>query len=97
MSLTFTGAKEASSTLNTSVVDSTVKSDNKQECYSSESHVAAAFKPSDVIELQKHVSPTVAKQQKKNDVTSDLTSMEANQGTHIITAQGFVIQHVSYI
>ena len=88
MSLTFTGAEKASPTLNTSVVDSTVKSDDEQECYSSESHVAAAFKPSDIIELQKHVSPTVAKQQRKNDVTSDLTCMEANQGTHINIIEG---------
>lgn len=82
MGLTFTGAEKASPTLKTSMVDSAVKSDNEKGCHSSESHVAAAFKPSDVIELQKHVSPTVAKQQRKNGVTSGLTSMEADHGKY---------------
>ena len=83
MSLSFAGVEKASPTPNTTIVDlvpTAVKSDNEQRCYSLESHTATALKPSDVIELQKYVSPTVAKQQRKSGVTSDLTSMGASQG-----------------
>ena len=83
MSLTFAGVEKASLTPNTTIVDlvsTAVKSDNQQRCYSLESHTASALKPSDVIQLQKHVSPTVTKQQRKSCVTSDLTSMGASQG-----------------
>ena len=84
MSLTFAGEEKASPALKTSVaeiVPPMMKSDNKQECYSSESQLAAAFKPSDVIELQKHVSPTITKQQRrKNSIISDATSIGASQG-----------------
>ena len=61
------------------MVDLVVK-DNEQGQYLPESHLATALKPSDVIELQKHVSPGVAKQQRKNGVTSDLTDIGASQG-----------------
>ena len=85
MSLTFAGVEKASPTPNATLVDLVsiaVKSDNEQRCnsYSSEFHTAAALKLSDVIELQKYVSPTVAKQLRKSGVTSDLTSMGASQG-----------------
>ena len=85
MSLTFAGAEKASPALKTSVVDivpPTMKSDNEQGCYSSESQMAAALKPSDIIELQKHVSPTITtkQQQRKNGIMSDATSIGASHG-----------------
>ena len=84
MSLTFTGVEKASPTLKTTTIDivpPTMKSDNKQECYSSESQLAATFKPSDVIELQKRVSPTITKQQqRKNGIMSDVTSVGVSKG-----------------
>ena len=67
MSLSFSGVEKASPTLKDSSVShlsplsSDHQSPNEQGSYSSS---AAALKPSDVIELQKHVSPMVAKQHK---------------------------------
>ena len=73
-SLTFTGVEMASPALKHSMVDLAelpIMSDNEQGHYSSESHLEAALKPSDVAELQKHVmSPVVGKQQQKNGRTS---------------------------
>ena len=67
MSLSFSGVEKASPTLkdssfgHLSPLSSDNQSPNEQGSYSSS---AAALKPSDVIELQKHVSPMVARQQK---------------------------------
>ena len=79
MSLIFAGVEKASPTPNTTLVD-LVSIAVRCNSYSSEFHTAAALKPSDVIELQKYVSPTVAKQLRKSGVMSDLTSMGASQG-----------------
>ena len=67
MSLSFSGVEKASPSLkdssfgHLSPLSSDNQSPNEQGSYSSS---AAALKPSDVIELQKHVSPMVARQHK---------------------------------
>ena len=83
MSLAFTGVETASPAFKTSMADlvpPASKSDNEKGCYLSESHLAAGLKPSDVVELQKHVSPTVAKQQRNNGRISDVASIGVSQG-----------------
>ena len=90
MGLTFAGVEKASPTLKMSKVDiatPAIKLDNEEGgSYSSESHTAAAFKPSDVIELQKQVSPSVTKQQRRNGVESDLIDIGESQGKWELSA-----------